>query len=522
MADPIASTDPTKKLYTPVPPAAPPKASSKAQALDLEYIPPGPSAVSWKPPPTATNSDPALWPDDILDRNYGALRTKIAANPKAATKEDHALLTAMEKVLHERQGSAKESPHTPVAMLADSGVTLGQGIAKAHMTTEAVEKYVREYTAYVASRKAEPKYAALHSDALANGPQLIGARRAADEKKQVDNLRLAVGQMMSDGKTKSLQVPMPIGLQPSLMVSTVSIPVAQGVDAALGAVPVVGQLFTAVELATGKTMGGLGTDIPETERLIGAVLLVVPHAAKLLAAGAKSAPTIVAIATRTGKTTDEVIGILRRARTLEKDAPLLAEAAARMKAGKPLSPAHEAALARAEGQLQFKVRRYEPTITADASLPAGEGATDKYGNVTFSPLGSKQDIALAKAHESVHALLSPKTLNGLREVRASVRMAAYQKSSALRYIEEAAAEAYAQCKVKGLSWENLKSGLQFPVEEGYVVLRSGFNKVSEKHERGVYREVALGVVTVAGAAYTAVFVADKATDAIVNAPKVKK
>ncbi len=524
MSDPIASTDPTKKLYTPVPsaPMPAPNPASKAPAVNLDYVPSGPSAVTWKAPPAAANVDPSLLPNEFLERNYLGLRAKIAANPSGATKQDHEDLAAMEKVMHERFGTAKESPKTPVAMLADGGATIAKGIEKAHVTTAEVEKYVNEYTAYVASRKSEPKYAALHADAIANGPKLIQAAHAKDEKKQVEALRMAVGQLISDGKAKTLQVPLPVGLQPSLMVSTVSIPVAHGVDVALGAVPVVGQLFTALELATGKTMGGLGADIPVTDRVFGAVMLVIPHASKLLAGGAKSAPAILEIAKRTGKSTDEVIAVLQRARALEKDAALLTEAAGWMKAGKPLTPAHEAAIARAEGQLSFKMRKYSPQVTADASLKPGEGATDKYGNVTFSPHGTKQQVALAKAHESVHSFLSPKTMNALRDVRADIGMAAYAKSNALRYIEEAAAETYAQCKVNGMSFKSVATGVKFPVTNGYVKLMPHVDKDTLKLEPGVLPEVVLGVVVVAGIAYQAVLVVDKLVEASVDAKKVKK
>lgn len=515
MSEAISSTDPTKKaFFTPNgPPPPAPKAEKKS--LDLEYVPAGSGAVSWKPAAPLRTTDPSLWPADVLDRNYAAMSARFAKQPGSITKEDRALFAAMEKLLHERQGTAKETPKTPVTMLADSGVSLGKGIEKAHIKTAEVEKYVAEYTAYVASRKSQPKYAALHADAVASGPAIIAARHAADEKKKVEDLRGAVGEIINAGTTKSLQVPMPIGLQPSLMVSTVSIPIAKGVDAAMGVVPVVGQLWSALEIASGKTMGGLGVEIPVAERVLSATLLLIPHAGKILAGGAKSAAVVVEIAKRTGKSTDEVIALLSRARTLEKDAKVLADAASRMKTGKSLLPEHEAALARAEQQLGFKMRKYQPTTTPDASMSAGQGATDKFGNVTFSPRGTAKDVALAKAHESVHSMLSPKTLNGLREIRATLGMNAYAKSSALRYTEEAAAEVYAQCKVKGLSTTNVLTGIRFPVKEGYVTLLPSLIKsegVPVQLQYGVVAEVTLGLVVVGGVTYRAMLVVDKAVD----------
>jgi hypothetical protein len=110
--------------------------------------------------------------------------------------------------------------------------------------------------------------------------------------------------------------------------------------------------------------------------------------------------------------------------------------------------------------------RARPTTTADPSLPRGTGMTDKYGNVRYSTKGTPQDVALVKAHESVHSFLSPKALNGLRAFRADARMAAYDKSALCKYLEEALAETYAQVKVNGVT--AIPEGLRFPIDKGYV------------------------------------------------------
>jgi hypothetical protein len=120
-------------------------------------------------------------------------------------------------------------------------------------------------------------------------------------------------------------------------------------------------------------------------------------------------------------------------------------------------------------------------------LPAGEGWTDKYGNVGISPHGTPKDRALAHAHESVHSFLSPKAMNRLREFRANLSMAAYEKSELFRYIEEALAETYAQVKVNGL--RALPEGLKFPVRNGYVTVS------------GTVREAADGVIVYGGVLY---------------------
>jgi hypothetical protein len=113
--------------------------------------------------------------------------------------------------------------------------------------------------------------------------------------------------------------------------------------------------------------------------------------------------------------------------------------------------------------------RHRPTVTGDPALPAGEGFTDKFGNITYSTAGSTADQALVLYHERVHSALSPKLMR-LRDLRADLGMAAYSRSSLLRYIEEALAESYAQLRVNGI--KGLPAGIRFPIANGYVTLRA--------------------------------------------------
>jgi hypothetical protein len=518
MSEPLASTDPTKKAsFTAYPPAPTDVPKEKKQpAVNLEYVPAGPGAATWKAAATPlTNTDPTNWPPDVLERNYSALRGRLLNTPASVTPEERALFAQMEKILYPPKGADPAKPRTATMMLADAGVTVAGGIEKAHMTTNEVEKYVAEYTAYVGSRKNEPKYAALHADAVAGGPAIVAAYKAADHERSVQALRLRVGELVNEGKLNALKVPLPVGLQPSTAVGVVSIPTAQVVDAALGLVPVAGQLWTALEIAIGKTMGGIGVDIPTTDRVFSAVMLVAPHAKKLLAGGGKSAEVVVELARRTGKTPEQVITLANNAVALEKDAPLIADACARVRAGKPLTAAHNAALDRAEKVLGFSIqRKYTPTVTGTAE-PAGQGSTDKYGNVTYSKLGSPKDVALVKNHEAVHSYLSPKTLNVLREIRADFRMNAYMKVSTLRYLEEAAAEMYARVKVEGLNPQSVITGVHFPLKEGYVKFFPGTVTLgnTQVYNLGLVPEVAIGTIVYGGAIYTAVYVSEKAADA---------
>ena len=142
-----------------------------------------------------------------------------------------------------------------------------------------------------------------------------------------------------------------------------------------------------------------------------------------------------------------------------------------------------------EASLEQGVKRskfYEPIIEGDYSLPKGEGFTDKYGNVTYSLNGSANDRALVYHHEMVHSFLSPK-YDFLKNVRADVRMDLYQRSSLMRYLEEALAETYAQVRVNGA--HAAFDGVRFPVTNGYVELKD------------VLTEAAIGTVLVGGASY---------------------
>lgn len=110
------------------------------------------------------------------------------------------------------------------------------------------------------------------------------------------------------------------------------------------------------------------------------------------------------------------------------------------------------------------------TITADPSLKAGDGATDIFGNIWYSPHGSLQDQQLAIAHEKVHSWLSPK-FGPLRELRGNIGQFFYNNSALMCYLEEALAETIAQMKVVGVGPRSFFKGITFPVRNGYITLR---------------------------------------------------
>lgn len=149
-------------------------------------------------------------------------------------------------------------------------------------------------------------------------------------------------------------------------------------------------------------------------------------------------------------------------------------------------------------QRQGKGRFHKPTVTGDPNLAPGQGFTDKYGNIEYSTAGTINDQQLALLHEKVHSALSPK-LDLLRDFRADLGIAGYNRSALLKYLEEAMAETYAQLKVNGIS--GLISGLKFPVKEGYVKLLQ-FGHVPNTPTLPLAAEVAIGAIVVGGYTYS--------------------
>jgi hypothetical protein len=129
--------------------------------------------------------------------------------------------------------------------------------------------------------------------------------------------------------------------------------------------------------------------------------------------------------------------------------------------------------------------RYEPSITRDPKLPAGQGMTTFWGDITVSTAGSADEQALVLLHEKVHQFLSPKFFK-LRQFRVRNRVSSYFGSSLYRYIEEALAETIAQIGVNGLSKFFL--GLRFPVDNGYVFITHGGGFSPAMAGRGIFPE----------------------------------
>jgi len=139
----------------------------------------------------------------------------------------------------------------------------------------------------------------------------------------------------------------------------------------------------------------------------------------------------------------------------------------------------------------------KPSVRGDPHMPAGTGGTDKYGNIVYSTAGSTKDRALALYHEKVHQVLSPK-LSALRELRADIGAAAYDRSAFCRYLEEMLAEGHAQLRVNGL--RGLPDAIRFPVANNYVTVSA------------VLKEAAIGTITVGGVTYGVYLAASEAAE----------
>jgi hypothetical protein len=110
------------------------------------------------------------------------------------------------------------------------------------------------------------------------------------------------------------------------------------------------------------------------------------------------------------------------------------------------------------------------TTTQDPSMSPGTGRLENwFGDMRISTQGSATEQQLARIHELIHSLLTPR-LNILRTFRVRLRASMYSRSALLLYLEEALAETGAQLYVNGVG--GLLTGLRFPVANGYVTLQT--------------------------------------------------
>jgi len=142
-------------------------------------------------------------------------------------------------------------------------------------------------------------------------------------------------------------------------------------------------------------------------------------------------------------------------------------------------------------------RWYEPKTFLTDELGPGGGVTSEWGDVWISSEGTEADVELARLHERMHQILTPKFYL-LRDVRVTWKLGAYIGSSLLRYLEETLAETRAQIKHYGWSWENAWTGIKFPVVEGYCYLfRAGSEREPGFIGFGILKELGtlIGIIS---------------------------
>jgi hypothetical protein len=145
-----------------------------------------------------------------------------------------------------------------------------------------------------------------------------------------------------------------------MAVGAVAIPIAEVAVELMKFVPYVGPAIMLLESATGKTIGGLGVDMSDEERIVGAILGALPFAGRLLRAGAQRAAVIAQISRNTGVPPRQVFGHLRRVAAMEGESVALRDAAAALKAGRELTAREALAVQRLEQALGRPVRPPAP------------------------------------------------------------------------------------------------------------------------------------------------------------------
>lgn len=130
-----------------------------------------------------------------------------------------------------------------------------------------------------------------------------------------------------------------------------------------------------------------------------------------------------------------------------------------------------------------------PTISRVDALPNNaRGTCDWYGNVAVRRNLSISDQRAALFHELFHRFFTP-TFGPMRQLRAEMAASTYWRSSLVRYLAEAMAQAYGQLRVYGV--HQALAAVRFPIKNGYVT-------ISQMITEGV----AIGNITLGGGIFT--------------------
>ena len=264
------------------------------------------------------------------------------------------------------------------AALASRGVSLGLALQQTSIVTvPELERFIDDYVAFTASR---PEMKGLHDDAVRRGPEIFGRRLDQEEAE----MRVAEAQQRMADKTQLMAVRPPLVIAQRAAVGEVAIPIAKAVDALVKLTPIAGELLAALEVVTGKSLGGLGFDLPASERALTAVLVAVPYAASALKAGVRGGAELARMARASGRSTEETRALCTAVLTLEKNKAALAEGMAAAKAGRPLTTAQRAAAEEASAALQT-IRGAAARSRLDAAGQKLMSRAEKAALPTFAP-----------------------------------------------------------------------------------------------------------------------------------------
>ncbi len=153
---------------------------------------------------------------------------------------------------------------------------------------------------------------------------------------------------------------------------------------------------------------------------------------------------------------------------------------------------------------------HKPKLTFTKSTLAGQGRTNAGGDIVVgrdhygNARKAAELVRVTVNHEKVHQFLTP-NLQIFREIRVYLKQSGYQKSYILRYLEEALAETYAQCRVYGLGKEFILKGLKFPL--------GGHYEITVARLGAELRGIVLGPIIAGGMTYMVVYgLPDKSAD----------
>lgn len=296
----------------------------------------------------------------------------------------------------------------PLAMPDDApiyaarGVPLGLALQQASLfTVPELEKFIDDYLAFTATR---PELRSLHEDAVRRAPEVFSQRL---DREEVEQQERDEHRRMAD-RMQLMVVRPPLVIAQRAAVGEVAIPIARAVDAIAKFVPIAGELLAATEVLTGRTLGGLGFDIPASERALSAALLVVPYATTALKMGVRGAAELVRLARATGRTTEETRRLCTAVLTLQKNRAALEGGLAATKAGRPLTAAQSAAIAEANGAL----RTLGGAAARSRLDAAGQGMmsrAEKAALPTFAPNagGAARSVDEAVAIAGKHGVTIP-------------------------------------------------------------------------------------------------------------------